>query len=705
MFTSIIPHLLSKQIVDAIDKSKAKIGEMNIVKIINDSWEAYKDEPEFFHNVVLVLSVICLDHKNYSDEVVDSKLLDKIVKRINTFRQNDELMVNYSLFLKNLVEKNEENRTKMCNEEVFNNVLHIIDTYSPRIKERKRGFTVLSYNKQPTTLSSSTTLSQVPNNEPEVHTVIINNLLRVLDLLTISDGSVEYITKNRFMGAILDTIGKPNVDINIVIQSLHCLGNYFYKDTKSKWKHSEIEELYYILKTLQKEFYANSEVLSNINYIAGYILQGYKSKLYTERYYLLALEGLNCQDWNLDLVLISLKILKESLENHEDLRNDVFEQTKQSVLNLLRIYQNNLEVQKLCYEILTIFAENKILSFNILNSGVMESIRETMANQDFNADTEKRLTIRICVFKLLNYLCYDDNTSLKISYELMESFVKDLLNPTYTDDLAQIAGLLSTLFRTKPSIEPFLQYSGLEALCFALEKFYEHRKFILNCFKVIKEICFSEYKKKLQECKIEDKIKVAMEKCKPEDKIIKFEGKIAITNINLEKGALSQKSYVAPNYQEIKTTFITRRKLYNFITSDIPVKALNPKGKIKEFMLKFSPDLMKIYLCKPKLALIPPKEKYTVETPLCSVVKGHGTEEFKKLGGIFSKPPDQSLCFSIIQQGGIKRKSLNIVCSNGDDCDKIFGCFEVGIYYAKAKCGKAEKGKLCERNRFLYSLS
>ena len=196
-----------------------------------------------------------------------------------------------------------------------------------------------------------------------------------------------------------------------------------------------------------------------------------------------------------------------------------------------------------------------------------------------------------------------------------------------------------------------------------------------------------------------------MEKCKPEDKIIKFEGKIAITNINLEKGALSQISYVAPNYQEIKTTFITRRKLYNFITSDIPVKALNPKGKIKEFMLKFSPDLMKIYLCKPKLALIPPKEKYTVETPLCSVVKGHGTEEFKKLGGIFSKPPDQSLCFSIIQQGGIKRKSLNIVCSNGDDCDKIFGCFEVGIYYAKAKCGKAEKGKLCERNRFLYSLS
>ena len=694
------------------DRSKEKISQMNIVKTINETWENFKDEPEYFHNVVFVLSIICLEHKNYSDEVVNTKLLDNIIKKLNTFEQNDELMVNYSEMLKNLVEKNEPNRTKMCNEEVFNNVLHIIDTYSPRIKERKRGFTILNYNKQNTTftLGSNSTMTEMTNMEPQVHNIIINNLLHVLDLLTISDGSVEYITKNRFMGAILDTIKRPNVDINIVIQSLHCLGNYFYKDTKSKWKHHEIEELYYILKTLQKEFYANSEVLTNINYIAGYILQGYKSKLYTERYYLLALEGLNCQDWNLDLVLLSLKIIKESLISHEDLRNDVFEQTKQSILNILRIYQNNLEVQKLCYEILTVFAENKVLSFNIVNSDVMESIKETMANQDFNSETEKRLAIRICIFKLLNYLAYDDSTSVKIAYDLMESFIKDFLNQNFTEDLTQIAGLLATLFRTRQSIDPFIQYSGHEALCVALEKFYEHRKFILNCFKMIKEMCFSsdENKKKLQECKIEDRIKIVMEKCKPEDKIIKFEGKIAITNINFEKGTPTNKSYVAPNYQEIKTTFVVKRALYQYVTNELPVKALNPKGKVKEFILKFSPDLMKISLHKPKTVLLPPKDKYTLEAPLCTVVKGHGTELFSKSSGLFSKAPDKNLCFSIIQnkqEGEKTAKSLNIVCANEKECDKMYGCFEVGVYYAKSKCGKAEKGKLCERNRFLYSLN
>ena len=695
------------------DRSKDKIAEMDIVQVICSSWEAFKDEPEFFHNVVFALSRICLEHKNYSDEVVDSKLLNSILRYVSYYEQNDGLMLNYSELLKGLVEKNEPNRTKMCTEEVFNNILHIVDTYSPRINPKKRGFTILRPQNTTCSFSSQATMTEMTNLEPEVHNVIINNLLHVLELLTISDGSVEYITKNRFMGAILDVISKRNVDINIVIQALRCLGNYFYKDTKSKWKHSEIEELYSILKSLQKEFYANSDVLTNINYIAGYILQGYKSKLYTERYYLLALEGLNCQDWNVDLVLVSLKILKEALESHEDLRNDVFEQTKQSVLNILRIYPNHLEVQKLCYEILTVFAENKTLSYNIVNSDVMESIRETMANQDFNSDTDKRLAIRICLFRLLSYLAYDDNTSVKIAYELMESFIKDLLSPTFTEDLTQIAGLLASLFRTSQSIEPFTQYSGFEALCLALENFYEHKRFIVNCFKMIKEICFScpDNKKKLRDCQIENNIRSAMEKCRPQDKIIKFEGQIAITNIRHEPGSVSQKSFVAPNYQEIKSTSVVKRPLYSFITRDIPVKALNPKGKIKEFVLKFSPDLMKIYLCKPKVVLIPPKQKYTMETPLCTIVRGYGTDEFSKTGGLFKtfkSGPDKSCCFSIIQQqqpGEMRPKSLNVVCGSERECDKIYQSFEVGIYYAKALCGKAEKGKLCERNRFLYAFN
>ena len=191
-------------------------------------------------------------------------------------------------------------------------------------------------------------------------------------------------------------------------------------------------------------------------------MKGCTNKQLTEKYYLLCLEGMNCQDWNLDIVLLSLKIIQENLISHQDLRNDVFERTKQSVLNILRIYMNRLEIQTVSNEILAVFSENKVLSFDIVNSDIMESIRDTLSNSDFNSDTEKRLQIRICVFKLLNYLAYDDSTSAKIASELMEPFINDLSNKTFTEDLVQISSLLSVLLRTSQTIDLFLPKKELK---------------------------------------------------------------------------------------------------------------------------------------------------------------------------------------------------------------------------------------------------
>jgi hypothetical protein len=114
--------------------TKDKIAEMSLVKIINDTFEDNKEDKEYFKNAIYVLSIICLENKTYSEEAIDTKLLDKIMKKINLFIielkeptvEEDELMVNYSDFLKNLLEKKEENRKKMCTEEIFENVLKII---------------------------------------------------------------------------------------------------------------------------------------------------------------------------------------------------------------------------------------------------------------------------------------------------------------------------------------------------------------------------------------------------------------------------------------------------------------------------------------------------------------------------------------------------------------------------------------------------
>ena len=692
------------------DTNAEKIAEMNLVKIVNDTFDDNKEENDYFKNSIFVLSIICLDNKKYSEEAIDTKLLDKIMKKINTYLidkkeptlEDDELMEKYSDFLKNLMEKKEENTKKMCNEEIFENVFKIINLYTPQIILKKKLENLIEYSRKSVVNNELKTL------KTKLFSNILSNLFKILTLLTIGDECKEIIIKNKYVETILDTISKPNITSKIVIQSLLALRNYFLKVAKEKWVQKEIEDLINILKSLQKDFYANSEVLLNINHICEYILKGCQNKHLAEKYYLLCLDILNCQDWNLDLVLLSLKIIKENIISHEALRNDVFEQTKQSVLNILKIYLNSLEIQKLGYEILTVFATDKVLSFNIVNSDIMESIRDTLSNSDFKSDTDKRLQIRICVFKLLNYLAYDDSTSGKISSELMEPFINDLLSDNFTEDLIQISSLLSTLLRTPQSIDLFFQNKGNEALCSAIEKFYEHRKFILNCFKMIKEICFSseENKAKLKECGIEDKIKIAMEKCKPEDKIIKFEGKIAINNITYKKE--ETKETLNPSiFEEIESIKKAKGPLHDFITKGILVKGLNPKGKIKEFILSFSPDLMKIYFHKPKVPLIPPKAKYTLETPLSQVVKGYGTDLFKKTGGVFSKPPDKSLCFSVIQEKldeEMKEKSLNIICTNEKECNKIFSAFEIGIRIAKSKCGKVNRENLYERNSYLESL-
>ena len=76
------------------DNSKDFIGEMDIVKYINMTFDKYKDEPEYFYNAIFILKIICLNNKKYSDEIVDLKLIDKIVEHITTKLRKDDLKYN-----------------------------------------------------------------------------------------------------------------------------------------------------------------------------------------------------------------------------------------------------------------------------------------------------------------------------------------------------------------------------------------------------------------------------------------------------------------------------------------------------------------------------------------------------------------------------------------------------------------------------------
>jgi len=225
---------------------------------------------------------------------------------------------------------------------------------------------------------------------------------------------------------------------------------------------------------------------------------------------------------------------------------------------------------------------------------------------------------------------------------------------------------------------------------------------------MLREICFSseENRDKLLDFKMEEKVQYVCDKTDPEEKKIKFEGKILIYNINYDKHHRPKTSYMAP-LSLIEKEKMIKSIIYSFMTKGISIKGANPRGKIKDFILAFSPDLMKIYLKKPKNGVIPPKAKYTIETPLVSeVIKNYEINNFKK-SGLFNRPPEKALCFAIIQnllQGQKVPKKIIVVCANTLEVYQVCGCVEIIVDYIKTKCDKQNICQIEDMKEFFISL-
>ena len=321
--------------------------------------------------------------------------------------------------------------------------------------------------------------------------------------------------------------------------------------------------------------------------------------------------------------------------------------------------------------------------------------------------------MKLIVYKLLYYLSniHDKVINGKISLELMECFVNDLKVDIFSEYLNEIAKILINIFKDKLAVETLILKSGLDALSSCLDKFYENKIFVLNIIIILRDIMFSsnENKEKIKNGGFKDKIQNIIDKTDDKFKKLKMEGKIIIYNLNYIKKEKAQenknKKLLFQDY--IDKENLIKNNIHTFMARGIPIKAQNPKGKIKEFILCFSPDLMKIYLKKPKIGNIPPKAKYTLETPLIkNVEKNYTITNFKK-GGVINKPPDKQLCLAIEQeliQGQKAPKTLAIVCFNNDEANLIWGCVELIVDYIKNKCGKSYKCKIDDFKAFFKDI-
>ena len=689
------------QIFNLISKLYTKENEslftdLNIIKIINTSFDKYKNNSDYIKSVINLLKMLSTINGNYFKEINDNNLINKISEQINIVESNDDLIIIYSDLLCSLLTM-EENKKEFFPSDILKNIVDSINKYSEKIDSNDEN-TEQKENK-----------TNIPDeNSIKMYNSILNNYLRIINYFSSNEKSPDIINE-KYLNIILNTIKKTKLDISNIILSLGCLNFYFIKTQKEEWKNEDIQNVYLILNTMKETYNSNSDILINICILIGSILKGLSLKFLIERFYSLVIDCINCQESNEKLVASNLSIIKEYLTKNKELESEVFENTEKVVMNLLKIYPKNFSIIINSYGIISLFSQMNAFAHILVQADLINLIKSTLSNKEIDINDEQKNELRLIIYKLLSYLSNlnDKDINQKISLELMENFVNDLKIENYSEYLCENTKILVYLFKNKLSIETFIQNSGLEAIISCLDKFSENKNLIYNIFIILRDIMFSsnENKEKIKSLNIKDKIQNILDKSDDKNKRMKMEGKILIYNISYIKKEKSKENTKdkLPFLEYIEKEKIIKNNIYNNITKGIQIRAPNPKGKIKEFNLCFSPDLMKIYLKKPKSGNIPPKPKYTIETPLVKdVIQNYEITNFKK-GGLINKIPEKHLCFAIEQElieGQKSPKTLIIICNNNTETNLIWGSVEIIVDYIKRRCGKEYKLKIDDYKQF-----
>ena len=677
-------------------ENESLFTDLNIIKIINTSFDKYKNNSDYIKSVINLLKMLSIINGNYFKEINDNNLINKISEQINIVESNVDLIKIYSDLLCSLLTM-EENKKEFFPSDILKNIVDSINKYSEKIDSNGEN-TEQMENK-----------TNIPDeNSIKMYNSILNNYLRIINYFSSNEKSPDIINE-KYLNIILNTIKKTKLDISNIILSLGCLNFYFIKTQKEEWKNEDIQNVYLILNTMKETYNSNSDILINICILIGSILKGLSLKFLIERFYSLVIDCINCQESNEKLVASNLSIIKEYLTKNKELESEVFENTEKVVMNLLKIYPKNFSIIINSYEIISLFSQMNAFAHILVQADLINLIKGTLSNKEIDINDEQKNELRLIIYKLLSYLSNlnDKDINQKISLELMENFVNDLKIENYSEYLCENTKILVYLFKNKLSIETFIQNSGLEAIISCLDKFSENKNLIYNIFIILRDIMFSsnENKEKIKSLNIKDKIQNILDKSDDKNKRMKMEGKILIYNISYIKKEKSKENTKdkLPFLEYIEKEKIIKNNIYNNITKGIQIRAPNPKGKIKEFNLCFSPDLMKIYLKKPKSGNIPPKPKYTIETPLVKdVIQNYEITNFKK-GGLINKIPEKHLCFAIEQElieGQKSPKTLIIICNNNTETNLIWGSVEIIVDYIKRRCGKEYKLKIDDYKQF-----
>jgi len=699
-----------------------KIDNLHLIKNMSDDISKFKGNHQYLNSCLNLLSSLTKDNPRNGQEAIDTGLMQKLNVEVSNIielgpqkyeeaRDNDEdengylkTCYNLSKLYNSLVRNDMDNVEKFNNMGITEKTVKMLDHFNNNVEPKTEDEIAEEQNKKRYLEASNVDNVVIPP-EPSVDEMkppqlvrgIMQNCAETLEQITVPPVSNEFLSTNtQFIDTINKTLDIENNDSDYMLSALHALSNHVYKDNGKNYDKLDLPETYKICHELQSKFYSNPEILQNINAVSGAMVRNLKNdskgKEFTKKFYDLIPETIKVQDYNPDLVLMSLKMMNDGIANKPYLVDQVYEETVPITLNLLKLYKDVPEIQEQGYKILSAFARNNIFSSAMINNGLLDCMRDTMENPLFHDSQNPNVReLKSGMLTLLNNLSGEKENCPKIADELMGNLNSELIEKGFNDEGKIIVPLLNNLVLNKECVPPFVQYKGIDALIKLLNDNDTNIILISNASQIFKNIANAsdEYKKMLQEKKVPDLINRIIKKVGPYDKKIEFEGRQLLFNCNLYKIELEDPNSIGVD--EIKIIEPIPPPVRNFLTSGKQVKIVNNNGDIKQMQLIFSPDLMRVSAKKLKSNL-PPKPKYIIDTPtIKKVLKGHGTDAFKKSKGLFRKIPPPEVCFSIIGSASVEGvKSLNVQCDSEKDVDKWISYLKIVIDYFKKT--KAIKG-------------
>jgi hypothetical protein len=152
-----------------------------------------------------------------------------------------------------------------------------------------------------------------------------------------------------------------------------------------------------------------------------------KDKSAKEKLYQLIGESIKIQDWNIQLIIMTLKLIYDILSSGAVLIDDIFEETMLSMLNLLRNH-NNPDILVYCYKILSLFSKNYIYSYVMVNNGLVDLIKGAL---EADVDNKTKFVLREILLQMMGHLSTDMNNAKKLAEVLMNKLILDLNNDEF----------------------------------------------------------------------------------------------------------------------------------------------------------------------------------------------------------------------------------------------------------------------------------